>query len=191
MAKLNPGFDVHGDHKISPPLTKDPHVKLTDYIVKERLFNFWFATLRGSNQPSRSQLALRRGAAIIRARHPLSDARCPFRLEQGCIPLTKEHALMAKMVVDNPWPRPIVVYGYDDTLALAGDLFEAETDCVSQHNLGQVASLVNNLAFWSRKPPITQRQSQVPEPPAAPYNKSKTYVSIVIGDGDNIGFVKG
>ena len=153
MAKLNPGFDVHGDHKLNPPLTQNPHVKLTDYIVKERLFNFW--------------------------------------LEQGCVPLTKEHALMSKMVVDNPWPRPIVVYGYDDTLALAGDLFEAETDCVSQHNLGQVASLVNNLAFWSRKPPITTVVRQVPEPAAPPYNKSKTYVSIVIGDGDNIGYVKG
>jgi len=153
MSKLNPGFDVHGDHKLNPPLTKAPHVKLTDYIVKQRLFNFW--------------------------------------LENGCIPLTKEHSLMSRMVTENPWPKPITVYGYDDTLALAGDLFEAETDCVSQHNLGQVASLVNNLAYWSRKPPINTQVRQVPEPKAAPYNASKTYVSIVLGDGDNIGFVKG
>ena len=125
MAKLNPGFDVHGPHKLNPPLTKPPHVKLTDYIVKERLFSFW--------------------------------------LEDGCIPLTEEHALMTTMVAHNPWPQPIVVYGYDDTLALAGDLFEAETDCVAQHNLGQVASLVNNLAFWSTTPAITTPVRQVPE----------------------------
>ena len=39
------------------------------------------------------------------------------------------------------------VYGYDDTMAVAGDLFEAETDCV--HDLGQVASNgCSNLAFY-------------------------------------------
>ena len=217
MAKLNPGFDVHGDHKLNPPLTKNPHVKLTDYIVKERLFNFWCAAPEDAEVLSRPVSAYHdhhhhhhhhhhllsflhhhhHFHQLSRHRHrhlcysALLSTICLFRLEQGCIPLTKDHALMAKMVVDNPWPRPIVVYGYDDTVALAGDVFEAETNCVAQHNLGQVASLVNNLAFWSRKPPISTPVRQVPEPPAAPYNKSKTYISIVLGDGDNIGFVKG
>jgi len=54
-----------------------------------------------------------------------------------------------------------------------------------------VASLASNLAFWSRKPPIAAPLRQPPEPAAAPYNASKTYLSIVLGDGDNIGFVKG
>eukprot|EP00966_Prymnesium_polylepis_P118613 2742027-Prymnesium_polylepis.1 len=74
MSKLNPGYDVHGDHKLNPPLTKDPQISLVDYVVKERLFNFF--------------------------------------LVDGCVPLTKEHALMARMAGDttNPWPRPITVY---------------------------------------------------------------------------------
>ena len=31
---LMPGLDVHGDHKILPPLTNDPELGLVDYIVK-------------------------------------------------------------------------------------------------------------------------------------------------------------
>ena len=41
MAKLNPGFDVHGAHKLRPPLTKRPNVQLTDYVVQQRLFTFF------------------------------------------------------------------------------------------------------------------------------------------------------
>ena len=40
----------------------------------------------------------------------------------------------------NPWNEPVTVYGYDDAWALAGDLFEAETNCVKEHNLGQSAT---------------------------------------------------
>ena len=62
-------------------------------------------------------------------------------LVDACIPLTKEHALMTRMAAANVWPRPIVVYGYDDTWALfGGDFFEAETLCVAKHNMGQVAA---------------------------------------------------
>ena len=153
LAKLNPGFDVHGAHKLNPPLTQPPHVMLADYAVKQRLFTFW--------------------------------------LEQGCVPLTAEHAFMETLVTANPWPRPLVVYGYDDTLALAGDLFEAETDCTRQHNMGQVASLLSNLGFFSREPAITAPLAQNPEPSTAPYNASKTYLTVVLGDGDNVAFIKG
>jgi hypothetical protein len=41
MAQMNPGLDVHGDNKINPPLTKDLNPGLIDYIVKEKLFNFF------------------------------------------------------------------------------------------------------------------------------------------------------
>ena len=59
---------------------------------------------------------------------------------------------MERIATENPWPRPLVVYGYDDTIAVAGDLFEAETDCVREHNMGQVASNgARNLV--SRSPP--------------------------------------
>merc|ERR1712178_266283 len=83
MAKMNPGLDVH-HHEINPPLTGSIDPGLIDYIVKERLFNFF--------------------------------------LYNGCIPFTKEHDLMEKMVQNNPWPKPIVVYGYDDSYGIEGDL---------------------------------------------------------------------
>jgi len=96
------------------------------------------------------------------------------------------------MVNANPWPKPIVVYGYDDTFGIEGDLFEAETNCVKEHNLGQVASTgVNNLAFFSRKPAITSPLRQNADPTAKAFNSSRTYLALVIGDGDNIAFVKG
>lgn len=115
-----------------------------------------------------------------------------FFLNNGCIPLTEEHSLMKKMVENNPWPRPIPVYGYDDTYGIGGDLFEAETTCVPEHNMGQIATAgASNLAFFSRKPPISTPLSQNPETQVGPFNESKTYIAFVVGDGDNIDFLKG
>lgn len=59
-----------------------------------------------------------------------------FFLVDGCIPGTNEHQLTKRIVENNPWPRPITVYGYDDTWGLMGDPFEAETTCVPEHNMG-------------------------------------------------------
>jgi hypothetical protein len=61
-------------------------------------------------------------------------------------------------------------------------LFEAETNCVKEHNMGQIASNgVNNLAYFSRKPaietPLVQSPLDSPE-----FNASKTYLAFVIGD---------
>jgi hypothetical protein len=116
-----------------------------------------------------------------------------FFLAAGCIPGTQEHALMERIAEQSPWPRPLAVLGYDDTFPVAGDLFEAETNCVSEHNLGQVATTgVNNLALFSAlAAPITTPLVQPPPLPAAPFNASQTYVSFVVGDGDNIAMVKG
>lgn len=153
MSKMNPGLDTHG-HPLNPPLTRWPDFALADYIVKERLFNFF--------------------------------------LNDGCIPGTKDHALMEQMVKDNPWPKPIPVYGYDDTFGVAGDLFEAETTCVKERNMGQIASSgVSNLAFFSRKPPINTPIIQNPEKAQQHFNKSKTYITLIVGDGDNVAFVRG
>ena len=44
---------------------------------------------------------------------------------------------------------------------------------------------MNNLSFFSRKPPVTAPLAQNPTP-SVPWNASKTYVSFVVGDGDNI-----
>lgn len=159
LAKMNPGLDVHGNISWQPPLIPGQlHPGLTDFIVKEKLFNFF--------------------------------------LENGCIPLTREYALESRIMRENPWPRPVTVYGYDDTWGfVAGDPFEAETDCGKEHNMGQVASDdCNNLAYFSRKPskpPITSPLKQNPDPSVGKYNKSKTYVAFVVGDGDSIKHVKG
>lgn len=117
-----------------------------------------------------------------------------FFLVDGCIPGTPEHALMEEMSQNNPWPRPIAVLGYDDTLPLfGGDTFEAETNCVKGHNMGQIASTgVNNLAYFSsHAPPITTPLLQPPPQPLQPFNASKSYVAFVVGDGDNLAMVKG
>lgn len=105
-----------------------------------------------------------------------------FEIE-GCIPGTGEHALLEEIVNNNPWPKPITVYGYDDSWGLLGDLFEAETTCVKERNMGQVASTgVVNLGFFSReKEPVLKSN---PDPEIATYNSSKTYISFVVGDGD-------
>ena len=156
ISKMNPGLDVHGKHKINPPLLGSADLGLVDYIVKEKLFNFF--------------------------------------LSNGCLPFTKDYSLMEHIATTNPWPRPLRVYGYDDTFSFAGDLFEAETDCIKEHNMGQIASNgCNNLAFYSRHEKIDQVLKQNPNPPSYdfPYNKSKTYITFIIGDGDNVNFIKG
>lgn len=156
MAKMNPGLDVNGGHPFNPPLTNELDPRLIDFIVKQRLFNFF--------------------------------------LNLGCVPGTKEHALMERMVHNNPWPSPIKVYGYDNTIPIAGgDVFEAETTCVSEHNMGQVAtSGVSNLAFLSTSPAIDHPllQNAGPSPPEA-YNASRTYIAFIVGDGDNVAYLKG
>ena len=154
VAKMNPGWDVHGAEPLSPPLSKLPDLSLADFIVKAKYFNFF--------------------------------------LLNGCIPGTAEYALLERMTADgaSPWPRPIGVMGYDDSWAIAGDVWEAETAC-GRHNAGQIASVgVSNLAYFSREPPVTQPLTRPPLP-LVPYNASLTYVALVVGDGDNVAYVKG
>lgn len=154
LAKMNPGYDLQS-HPLNPnpPLTGQPDLSLTDYIVSARLFNFYLVC--------------------------------------GCIPGTAEHALVTRIAATNPWPQPMAVWGYDDTFPVAGDLFEAETTCFPRHNAGQVATTgVNNLAFFSRSPPVTAPLRQNPTPPIA-FNVSKTYITFIVGDGDNVAYIKG
>ena len=82
---------------------REPNVGLADYIVKERLFNFF--------------------------------------LYAGCVPTTPEHALMRRMMTDNTtlWKKPVEVFGYNDAVDVFGGwVFEAETNCIEEHNMGQV-----------------------------------------------------
>jgi hypothetical protein len=187
MAMMNPGYDTRAD-PLFPPLTGFPNVGLTDFIIKERLFNFY-----------------------------LNDA---------CIPLTDDYAVMNEICSRNSWPKPIRVFGYNSAWPLfggkltifcdacppppfsfsadpphfrvfflflkKGDIFEAETDCGREHNLGQSASEgCSNLGFFSSMPPVTKplEQNPLPNPPHA-FNKSKTYIGLIIGDGDNLSYLK-
>ena len=115
-----------------------------------------------------------------------------FFLVDGCIPGTAEHDFVTLMAASNPWPSPIPVFGYDDSwLVFGGDFFEAETACFPQHNAGQVATTgVNNLAYFSRAPAVTAPLVQNPSPRIL-YNASKTYMTFIVGDGDNVQYIKG
>jgi hypothetical protein len=76
----------------------------------------------------------------------------------NCVPLTEDHTLFTKIAKENPWPKPIGVMGYDNSWPLfGGDIFEAETNCVKTHNMGQIASEdVNNLSYFSRLGKISE-----------------------------------
>ena len=41
MSKMNPGLDTHRPPYINPPLNRNANLGLVDFIVKERLFNFF------------------------------------------------------------------------------------------------------------------------------------------------------
>jgi hypothetical protein len=104
-----------------------------------------------------------------------------------------EHALMERIVTQYPWPRPITVLGYNSTkLQLGGyNGYEADTNCVSSHNLGAVVSSKGQQPGVprSRKPPITEPLLQNDR--QLLFNESKTYMSLIIGDDDSLSKVKG
>ena len=153
MGQMEPGYDFkHATGTGPPPLNQNIEAGLMDYIVKERVFNF-------------------------------------FMLHQ-CEAGHPEHELMERIVAQNPWPRPITVLGYNKAQLSGYNGYEADTNCVSTHNLGAVvSSKVNNLAYYSRKPAITEPLLQNDRQPQ--FNASKTYLSMIIGDGDSLSKVKG
>lgn len=113
-------------------------------------------------------------------------------LVNGCIAPTDEHALFERIARDNPWPRPIGVYGYADYwLVFGGYLFEAQTTCTSARNMGAIPTTVNNLSFFStRRRPITDPRELDRNPPEdVTYDASQTYVAFVVGDGDNVQYI--
>ena len=67
-------------------------------------------------------------------------------LYDACIPQTEDHALLERMSTNNShWPSPVPVYGYNG--AFPFHPFEAETDCVSAHNMGQIGWFLVLLPF--------------------------------------------
>ena len=80
----------------------------------------------------------------------------------GCVPLMAEHTFTETMAANNPWPKPVTVCGYDNTMSFAGSIYEAETKCTSTHNWGQVASdTASNMAFYSRLSAAVSGRSSV------------------------------
>ena len=57
-----------------------------------------------------------------------------FFLLLGCVPLTSEHDLPNNMATSNPWQKLVTVHGYDNSISLAGSIYEAEAMCTSTHN---------------------------------------------------------
>lgn len=170
VAMMNPGWKAPDNlHPLQHELVREPDVGLADFIIKERIFNFFLWT--------------------------------------GCVPATEQHELMRKMMSDanTPWKKPIEVYGYNDAIVLFGGyLFEAETNCIKEHNMGQVASSdQNNFSFFNRKDSIQSpgdlekyseallntRQEIVDG--KIIYDPTKTYITFIVGDGDNLAFMKG
>ena len=115
VAMMNPGWRQPDDlHPLDHELVRDPSVGLADYIIKERVFNFF--------------------------------------LWSGCVPRTDDHALMTRMMTDPnmSWKKPVEVFGYNDAVHFFGSIFEAETNCIAEHNMGQVASSgINNFSFFN------------------------------------------
>ena len=170
VAMMNPGWkQPDASHPAQHDLVRDPNVGLADFIIKEKIFNFF--------------------------------------LYQGCIPLTIEHTLMRKMMTDDgtSWKKPVEVYGYNDAVnILGGSFFEAETTCIQEHNMGQVASSgQNNFSFFNRKSSIQNPEElekyldvlmktrQDIADGTLVYDPTMTYMTFILGDGDNIAFMKG
>eukprot|EP00013_Stygamoeba_regulata_P004035 CAMPEP_0177641364 /NCGR_PEP_ID=MMETSP0447-20121125/7026_1 /TAXON_ID=0 /ORGANISM="Stygamoeba regulata, Strain BSH-02190019" /LENGTH=617 /DNA_ID=CAMNT_0019143475 /DNA_START=168 /DNA_END=2021 /DNA_ORIENTATION=+ len=114
-----------------------------------------------------------------------------FYMVNACIVGTKEHALMKQIAADKTWSRPVRVFGYNDAWFVAGGfLFEAQTTCVPGHNLGAVASAgTSNLSFFSLAPPPAAPLAPNPDP-HVPFNASRTYVALIVGDGDNLEYLQ-
>ena len=119
-------------------------------------------------------------------------------LGNACVPGTANNTILREIVRRAPFAKPIRVYGYNGQDAfLGGDLFEAETDCIS--SMGQIASSgARNLAFWSqlrkfnasapRGSPLGPLRQPQRSTPRKRYNASKIYVALVSGDNDNLAF---
>jgi len=113
-------------------------------------------------------------------------------LVNGCVASSPEHAVLADLVNASPWPKPVGVYGYNNSwMLMGGFLYEAQTKCLESRNMGAIASEARNLSFFAtRRPPIVaagELEGNAPEELA--YDPGTTYVAFVVGDGDNIQFM--
>lgn len=124
--------------------------------------------------------------------HIVKERLFNFFLWFGCIDGSQEEEFLSFMVApeNNPWPEPIPVWGYDTSWLVFGYLWEANTHCSDHYNMGSIPTQnVNNLSYFSQTPAITTPLATV-ESLEIIYDPNKVYIAFVVGDGDNIAFVK-
>jgi hypothetical protein len=110
----------------------------------------------------------------------------------GCVDDHPEKGVLGEIVNAGVWPTPVGVYGYNNSWYVAGGyLYEAQTLCLDSRNMGAIASEARNLSFFStRAAPIERAGVVTPNPlEATSYDPEKTYVAVVVGDGDNIQYM--
>lgn len=113
-------------------------------------------------------------------------------LVNGCTEGHPERTLLSQMVNAGRWATPVAVYGYNNSWLVGGGyLHEAQTRCLDSRNMGAIASEVGNLSFFStRTAPITESNVVTQNAlEAVTYDRSRTYVAFVVGDGDNIAYM--
>ncbi len=113
-------------------------------------------------------------------------------LVNGCIDSNPEKELLSEMVNSGVWPLPLGVYGYNNSwMVMGGYVYEAQTTCLDSHNMGAIASEAGNLSFFStRRAPIRDTTELEHNPlEDIAYDPGKTYVAIVVGDGDNVQYI--
>lgn len=45
------------------------------------------------------------------------------------------------------WKKPVEVMGYNNAVHFFGSVFEAETNCISAHNMGQVIKIISKRHY--------------------------------------------
>lgn len=113
-------------------------------------------------------------------------------LVNGCIDGNPEKEVLSTIVNAGRWTTPLGVYGYNNSWNVqGGDLYEAQTLCLDSRNMGAIASEASNLSFFStRSPAITESQVVTQNAPEqVNYDSGRTYVALVVGDGDNIAYM--
>lgn len=182
-----PAFNAAEEWKDFSPLTAAKYM-YEHYIDETTTLAYMNPGYHNSENPADPPLTEQPHLGL--ADYMVKEKHFTFYLNDACVPTTDEYVFTLELTGNNPWPRPIPVYGYNDAWPVAGDIFEAETNCNTNHNMGQIASDgVNNLSYFNRKPAVTTPKLQNPFN-FETYNSSMTYVMFVMGDGDNVHYVE-
>lgn len=113
-------------------------------------------------------------------------------LNNGCVPSSPEHQVLSDLVNASPWPKPVGVYGYNNSwMLMGGYVYEAQTKCLESRNMGAIPTETSNLSFFStrRLPIVDAGELQRNAPEDLAYDPGTTYVAFVVGDGDNVQFL--